>query len=118
MDLTDVIASLDPVTVTVERRVAPTLSNGEYTEDASPSTFDADGTLQPFVPREMLAGLQGIVEGDVIWFITATELRTFIEDGQLPADIIQWDGREYEVRRVKKQPIGLHYDVFAELRRN
>jgi len=107
---------IDPITVTVKRSGLGSHVDGRWLDvPQAPFTILAD--VQPMGGRELLNEAGGQREGQWLKLYTETPLQTADVDTGRRADVIAYQGSEYEAQRVTTwAAIGLdHYKVECRL---
>jgi hypothetical protein len=101
--------------VTVTRAAAGSYVDGRWVA-GSTSTLTVTASAQPHRarPDELLHLPEADRTRESLRLYTETELQTADEETQTPADLVTWDGEQWEVVRVESWPLGLaHYKAIA-----
>lgn len=102
---------LNKMSVSVTRRLAPTNVRGKMIDQA-PESLTFRGNIQPMGNIETLIQEYGSnIDGAIVIY---TQSRLYMKEAGYDADLVSFEGRDYEVRRVKRYPIvDAHYEVIA-----
>lgn len=100
--------------VTVTRPGVTTYVSGERTDGAS-TTLTILASVQPLHGAELLNFEEGQRSKASIKVYTDTELRTLNEAAGTKADLVTWQGAQYEVQRCDPWQVGLlnHWRAYA-----
>jgi len=96
------IESFNTGPYTVTRYAAPTYTKGTATQGAT-TTFTIQATVQPLTPREALLLPEGERLRQNLKVYSATELKPSDNNGELPADTIEYRGENYKVISVERR---------------
>lgn len=94
MGLIDTTA--EPITVT--RFGVSTIADG-YVHPGASDTFDSRAAVQPARPNELLLLPEGQRTRGAIRLYSEIEIRTADEVAGTAADVVTWEGKEYEVHQ-------------------
>jgi len=88
-------------TVTVNRRAAGAWVAGDWVP-GTPSTFDITMSVQPLTDKELLDLPEAQRTRRTIKGYTDTFLNTTSKEDATEADLVEYDGRDFEVQRVEQ----------------
>ena len=100
--------------ITVSRYGAATKTDGVWVA-ATPTTFTMVASMQPMEGDELLMVPEGDREREHITIFTDTLLRTIDQEALTGADVVTWNGNDYEVKKVRNYRMGAldHYECIA-----
>jgi hypothetical protein len=101
VDVADLIDSFGTGTYTVTRRPAPTLVNGRAVPGV-PATFDITASVQPASGRDLLRLPEGQRSIETCVLFTATQLLVAVEGSGNISDVVEIDGRKWEIQNVAR----------------
>lgn len=94
------ITTFDNGPFTIRRQSAPTEFKGRFVAGAE-TILSTDGTVQRMSARERLLLPEGVRQSDVIKIYTTFAFRVGNEENQIPGDIIEYKGDDYEIFQVE-----------------
>lgn len=104
--------------ITLKRRTKPVLVKGRVTPQ-TPTESSIQANVQPLKPEEIMMLPESERSRDFIKLFSVSEIRSNREgdDGYL-ADIVVWNGDDYEVVKVTHYQMGVlnHYEAIAARR--
>lgn len=99
MSASDLIATFGE-TVTVTRYTAGSYTNGVWSDGGS-STFTAVMSIQPLKGQELLKLPEAERTMNYMKGYSSVELKTSSQNGQTKADVVTYQGKDYEVQAVE-----------------
>lgn len=104
LDASDVIDSLGTGNYSVTRRAATSFNHGRAQAGPVQSVFTIDASVQPASGRDLLRLPEGRRSTETKVVFTATQLQVGQEAGASEADIVDIDGRRWEVQLAESWP--------------
>ncbi len=98
---------LNPVTTVYKRGAVGSIVNGEYVPGALTTTAIVI-SIQPLTDEEMLSLPEGRRTMRHVKAYTATRLQAVDQVNGTPADLVAFDGFDFEVQKVEDWFIGTH----------
>lgn len=95
------------ISVTVDRFAVGSYDDDGNWQEPTSSSLDITASVQPMRPDEKVILPEGERERESIKLYTVSELFTMDEETKQPADVINWEGKKFDVFQVSRYKMGV-----------